>query len=250
MKKFHLTENYCLINFDATTCESIINVIQSKSFELVFEQFINKLKNDNDQILDDLNYLSSIELLNVYKLLLIYDFEEIVGLDKNYQYLVSIRETLYLFTEKLYDYWRKLERFGLMQASKQYEQETRTAEFIKTADDFNEKVLYLYRTISQKLLGKSYNVYRQLPAGVNANILYVQHRFSDNNKFTNLQNIGFVTNILTRPPFIFYTKSNTRNGYFEEISFNPLLSLDINRLHYLVFSSICWKIISFCLYSS
>ncbi len=235
MKKFHLTENYALINFDASLCDSEVTIIQSKSFEAVLVQYIKLLRKNKDIIMTELKGIRVQEILDTYKLLLIYDFESVYKKNHELHHLLKKRETLYHLTEKFYDYWRKLERFGLMASSKLYHQTAKTADFIHAADNFNAKILYLYRTISQNLLGHPYDVYRQLPAGVNANILYVPHRFSYNETYANLQNVGFITSVLTRPPFMIYSKSNTRSGLFQEIDHNPLKDLNINKLHYFAY---------------
>ncbi|MFA6781151.1 MAG: phosphoenolpyruvate carboxykinase, partial [Bacilli bacterium] len=91
------------------------------------------------------------------------------------------------------------------------------------------------RGVSTNLLGEQFHVYRQLPAGVNANLLYVHHRVPYNHEYDNLQNIAFISKIATRPPFIAYTKSNFRSGIFQEICENPLSKLVINKLHFLAF---------------
>ncbi|MDX9692322.1 MAG: hypothetical protein RBT45_07680, partial [Acholeplasmataceae bacterium] len=175
------------------------------------------------------------KILDAYKLLLVYDFDTVYKKNPSLHNLLNNRNELYLITEKLYDYWRKLERFGFMSSSKLYHISAKTPDLISVSDQFNAKVLYLYRKITENLLGTHFKVYRQLPAGVNANLLYVNHRFSYSETYANLQNIGFVTGILTRPPFMIYSKSNTRTGYFKEIKTNPLNDLSINKLHYFAF---------------
>lgn len=244
MKKFHLTQSYALINFDASNCDTETDIIQSKSFEMVLTQFIKKIYAEKHPIMKTLPPLQVEELLNIYKLLLIYDTDFIASAYKTSS-LILYKEALYQLTELFYDDWRKVKRFGMMQTSKQFHQDARASELVAKADHFNEKILSLYRTISQKLMGFNYNVYRQLPAGVNANLLYTQHRFSESKVYANLQNVGFITGILTRPPFIAYTKSNTRTGLFQEIFQNPIEKLHINKLHYLVFPLKVGKLLAF-----
>ena len=235
MKKFHLTDNYVLINFDAAICDSTIKIIQSKSFELVVTQFIRKLRSEKDIMIECFKGIRVQHIIDAYKLLLIYDFETVYKKNLSLQPLLKQRHEFYHLTEALYDFWRKRERFGFMVGSKVYQQSAKTADMINISDQFNAKVLYLYRTITQNLLGHPFKVFRQLPAGINANLLYVNHRFTYHHSYSNLQNIAFVTSILTRPPFMVYSKSNTRTGYFKEIEKNPLADLAINKLHYFAF---------------
>ncbi len=234
MKRFHLTNNYALINFDISKINTEVEIIQSGGFKRVLTAFVKQLYNTKHPLTLALPKINAQSILEVYKLLLIYEINELKGLKEahlinNYQVL------LYELTELLYDYWRNLERFGLIQLSKISHQHAKKLELITKSDSFNEKVLSLYRLVSQKLLGQNYSVYRQLPAGVNANLLYYNHTFSNNKDYECLQKIGFITGILTRPPFIINSKSNLREGLFKEIFQNPLKHLDINRLHYLCF---------------
>lgn len=235
MTNFHLGNTYTIINFDAFTCESEINIIESSPFSKVLTKFLNKLEEEQNSLLDLLPPLSVTSLLNLYKILLVYEVEDIRNINPLLATFMNHKTTFYELTEQFYDYWRKIERFGLIRASRYANEDNKKQELIKKSDLFNEKVLSLYRTITQKLLGHHYNVYRQLPAGVNANILYVNHEFSTKKELATLQKTAFITGILLRPPFIIYSKKNTREGYFEETFDNPLPHLNINRLHYVAF---------------
>ena len=235
MKKFHLTRNYAIINFDASICDSEVKIIQSKSFEAVLVQFVRMLRDKKDPIMLSLKGIRTSMMLDTYKILLIYDFETMKRKTDTLDSLLSKRDEFYRFTEMFYDYWRKLERFGIIQGNKQYVQGAKTHDLISVTDDFNERILYLYRTIAQNLLGHDFNVLRQLPAGINANLMLVPHRFSFSNEYLSLQNCSFITGLLTRPPFMIYSNSNTRKGLFREIDHNPLPEININKLHYFVY---------------
>lgn len=235
MKKFHLTDTYALVNFDAAICDSEVSVLQSKSFLMVLTQFIEKLRKSGDVLIESFKNVKPAMFLDAYKLLCVYDFEEVYHKNPSLHALLKKRDELYDFTEMLYDYWRSLQRFGLMASSNLYQQSAKTPDLITTIDSFNNVVLSLYRNVSMTLLGENFHVYRQLPAGVNANLLYVNHRFASGEEFACLQNTPFVSKIVTRPPFIAYTKSNTRTDLFREISENPLSRLVMEKNHFLAF---------------
>ncbi|MFA5421901.1 MAG: phosphoenolpyruvate carboxykinase [Bacilli bacterium] len=235
MKKFHLTDTYALINFDASLCDSEVSVLQSKSFANVLTQFINKLRADKDVTMESLDDIAIEQILDAYKLLYVFPFDEIYTNNPNLHHLLNKRDELYHFTEMFYDYWRSLQRFGLMASSHLYQQSAKVPDVITTIDHFNSMILSLYRGVSTNLQGEEFHVYRQLPAGVNANLLYVHHRVPYNRDYENLQNIPFISKIATRPPFIVYTKSNTRSDLFREISENPIPKLNINKMHFFAF---------------
>ncbi|NLB40313.1 MAG: phosphoenolpyruvate carboxykinase [Erysipelotrichaceae bacterium] len=235
MKKFHLTDTYALINFDASLCDSEVSVLQSKSFAHVLSQFVDKLRRDKDVTMESLKTVKLEHFLDAYKLLYVFPFNDIYKNNPSLHYLLKKRDEFYHFTEMLYDYWRSLQRFGLIASSHLYMQSAKAPDVITTIDHFNSLILSLYRGVSTNLLSQQFHVYRQLPAGVNANLLYVHHRVPYHAGYENLQNIAFISKIATRPPFIAYTKSNTRSGLFQEIGENPLSKLVINKLHFFAF---------------
>ncbi|MDY0277654.1 MAG: hypothetical protein RBQ97_06185 [Acholeplasma sp.] len=240
MKKFHLTDQYALINFDSSSFANEIELIKSKSFE----EILSKFYTHHIKINDDMHFFNDYKLiLNIYKLLLVYDLDTVFSMLQLQS--KSIFLELYHFTEKFYDYWRKLERYGLMQVNKSINIDSRKNDLLVQSDLLNSKILSLYRMITQKLLGTTFSVYRQLPAGVNASLLYMNHKYSSSEDYAKLQNVGFVTSIITRPPFIVYSKNNTRKGTFYETKQNPLNHININKLHYLAFPIKVGKLLAF-----
>ncbi len=235
MKKFHLTKTYAIINFDATLCDSEVNIISSKSFEAVLVQFVRKLRAEDSPIIEKLKGVKAQFIHDAYKLLLIWDYKDVMHKNPYLGNLLKQRDVFYHFTESFYDYWRKLERFGVISSQKAYAHTARTADMLQVSEQFTKRVLYLYRTITQHILGRDFLVFRQLPAGVNANITMVSHKFTQNETYVSLQNVGFITNILTNPPFLVYTDSNTRKGLFQPTLENPITHFNINKLHYLVY---------------
>ena len=153
--------------------------------------------------------------------------------------------SLYKFTEEFYNYYRRLERFGMLKGSKNHDPSLKVNDLINVGSNFNELIISLYRRLAEKLLGKSFNVYRQLPAGTNANMLYAIHTFSNDKEYSRLKNIPFVTKVLTNPPFIINSKSNTRTGLFREIENNPLKDLKINKKEFITFPIYVGPLLSF-----
>ena len=233
MKRFHVTNNYAIINFDAIEVNGQADILGTKGFENLLKNFINNLNETKNDLYNIVKDLKVIDLIDLYKLLLIYDTKDAFKNNGkiNYKYRLDI----YNFTEQLYDYWRKIARFGFVKASKTYDPSSRVDDLITQGDLFNSRVIKLYRIVSQKLLNESFNVFRQLPAGINASMLYIRHKFSSNLEYDNIQNIPFVTKIVTTTPFIVNSKSNTRKHLFDEIDYNPLSKLSINKSHYVAF---------------
>ncbi|TVP86412.1 MAG: phosphoenolpyruvate carboxykinase [Acholeplasmataceae bacterium] len=234
MKKFHLTDHYALINFDASACDSEVKIVSSKPFETVLTQFVKRLRKDKHPLMTVLKGIRTTMILDAYRHLLIWNYDDVLKRNPGLVVLLRQRDAFYRFTESFYDYWRRIERFGVMAGHKAHAGQ-KAPDLIQTSDAFNSRVLYLYRTITQNILGHDFQVYRQLPAGVNANLILVPHRWSYAEDYASLQGVGFITHALTRPPFLIYSKSNTRSGLFTEIKENPMRTLAINKLHYIAY---------------
>ncbi len=242
MKKFHLTDTYALINFEASTCDSATTIIASKGFNLVLTRFIRKMRKEKSPLMTELKGIRASLFLDAYKSLLIWDYESLLRKNGTLLPLLKKRKVFERFTEAFYDDWRNLRRYGFLYGNRSYALE---ASPVATADALNEHTLYLYRRISENIRGRPFQVYRQLPAGVNANMVLIFHRWTVSEAYKDIQHVGVAQNILTRPPFMIYTKANTRSGLFKEIGENPLASLSINRLHYVCFPIRIGAILSF-----
>lgn len=233
MKKINLAKNYTIINFDSLTCNSGSDILQSRSFFLIIGKYIKKLKQEKSILVKRFSYLTTADLVDFYKLLFVYSLDEAINIHKVFK--IDDVDFLYDFTEGLYDFWRKLERFGLVKASKNYSPSTKVNDLMYISNNFNDIVISLYREITQKLLKSTFNVYRQLPAGINSNLLYIRHNFTKNVEYSVIQNIPFVVKAVTSTPFIIKSRSNTRSGLFTEIKDNPISKLKIDKNKFIAF---------------
>ncbi len=244
MKKFHLTKRYAMINFGQLTCDTKTKIISSKQFSFVLGQYIRSLKEQDDIHISSFKKVKTSTFIEIYKLLILWDYDEI----KSYTHLKDVlvhRNELYKFTENFYNYWRKLERIGLITGNRRSSRGYLASTLINTTDDFNHQVLLLYRTISQKILGDDFLVYRQLPAGVNANLMVTPFSFTQNPVYNKLQGINFIQELLIRPPFMIYSNSNKRQGLFKEVKDNPMNHININKNHFVCYPTYIGKLLAF-----
>ncbi len=245
MRKFHLTDKYCIINFGTTVCDTKTKILSSKGFVYVLSQYLKVLKEKDDISIQLFKSVKTSTFVEIYKLLIIWDYEYIINHYKQLRPILKYRDELYRFTEDFYNYWRNLERIGIMNGDKRAERGYLAKSLINTADDFNYQVLLLYRAIAQNLLGDDFLVYRQLPAGINANLMLTPHKFSTSKAYENLQGIGFIQEILIRPPFMIYSKSNKRQGLFREVDQNPLDKININKNDFIAYPVYVGNLLAF-----
>ncbi len=235
MKRFYLKNRYAVINFSSLLCDSEIKIISSRAFEYVLAQFIREKRSSDDIIIEQMKGISPKMVVKAYKLLLLWSYEEVHQLHPDLSQLLNKRNEFYRFTESFYDYWRSLERYGFLLGDKHFTKGYKSRELIANSDQFNERILYLYRTIAEKIKKQSYLLYRQLPAGINATLMIYPHRFTRIESYEGLQGFHFIQQALIRPPFMIYSKANTRQGIFKETLVNPLKDMHLNKNDYVVY---------------
>lgn len=214
-----------VMNFSELFCRNEIEVLSSNCFKDIWKRYLRHVKKtENAAFLETLNLLKDPEkeYITLFKLLLEFSIGEIKVMNKNYKEVLNHSEVLYDIVENFYDYWRRLERYGVVY-SKNKSSSLDAVSFTQAMDEFTNVVLRTYRTISQKLLGKSFYIYRALPAGVNAGLLLAKNRWMNkDSKYSFLMNAQCIEQILIRPPFISYSNKNKRTGTYPEVYENPI----------------------------
>ncbi|MDL2292002.1 hypothetical protein LJC17_00205 [Acholeplasma sp. OttesenSCG-928-E16] len=187
------------------SCNSKKEILTSETFFLVLERFIKYYKKKkNFGNLED--YFMPLEIIGAY--LILTEGEHPITYNRLLTHYPNI---LIEFGEAFYDYWRKIQRYGVLSDDK---------DMISTSESFTSLILDLYRTVQEKLMQKRFSVYRQLPAGLNALISINHNDYSNSLNYPFTKGIPFVDRTLIRPPFLIQTKSNTRVDYFNETKTN------------------------------
>ena len=100
--------------------------------------------------------------------------------------------------------------------------------FIQASGLFNELVISLHRRIVETVMGYQHRVYRQAIAGANAGLMLSDINWNCPIEYYGLRSIPFITSVVFDPPFITYTKLNTRDVIFIEHDTNPLENIVLN----------------------
>lgn len=137
---------------------------------------------------------------------------------------------LYKTLEKIYDYWRNIKRYVLLDSS--ISSAVNEDDFLKLFDELNETFLKSYRTICRNLLGRDFSVYRQLPAYANAFVLLENNNLS---QYPVLNTAEVISRVVFKTPFVSYSASNKREGIFAEIKTNPLDGLELDNERWFMF---------------
>src|SRR5690606_15278231 len=219
MKDFYLDNQTFYIQFGRIPCDTESNILGSRPFFILLQRYLAHIKESGNRDFNWIIKLKPTGVLALFKDLLVWEYKEVVkahNLDSSEETRVS----LYTFVENFYDYWRKIERFGFFNRGRFDNNQSINQRLIDNSDTFSNLVLRLYRTISQKILNKTYNLLRQLPAGTQANLSIVTNSWVYDAPYTKLPEQRFVSSILIKPPLMIYSKSNTRTGMFKPVDQN------------------------------
>src|SRR5690554_523906 len=233
MKNYLLDDTSFILQFNRIPCNNESDILSSRPFQLVLRRYLSYVKGLENSDYKWIVKMKQKELISIYKALLVWPYEEVVLRVEALSHKLN-RYHFFLFTEDFYNYWRKLERYGFLSRTRFDNDKSMNKRIINTSEDFSNLVLNLYRTVSEKILDRSFHLIRQLPAGTQANLSLVSNPWTYNAPYTKLTDNKFVTGIVITPPLMIYSKANTRTGLFKPLDHNPLENININKNNYVV----------------
>ena len=228
--EYILNDKQVVMNFSENFCKNEIEVLNSDCFKDVLKRYIDHLyKTENQAFLPTLNIIprtkTSDVLVRLFKLIFSLSFKDIEALEDKggiIQKVLEKRYVLYDLVQDFYNYWRRIERYSIV-LSRVTKDGVEASSFIQAQTEFNDTVLSTYRTISEKLYGEKFSIYRQLPAGVNASLLLSKNEWmAKDSKYAFLAKSEAIEQIVIRPPFISYSAKNKRTGTYPEAKENPI----------------------------
>ena len=141
------------------------------------------------------------------------------------------KDGLLKIVEEFYNYWRNLERYSIIKQNEN-SRGVGVVNFVEINEKLKNMILQAYRRIEMSILGEWPKVYRQVPAAADASIMIRQFNKNYPEIYKDLNKIPFITQVMIETPYITYTKSNKRDGFFEEVYENPILNTNINYPHF------------------
>ena len=239
-----------MINFTLKYCDTSEKLLDSFGFRKVVEVFVKKLKKEEGLIYNF--YLDAFgtddqladAMVEVFKLLTVFDINEVLKVENKYSIFFEDRNLFIELIELLYGYWRKLERFTIVRNNRLGEG-LQSVRFIQANNNFNDLVLATYRRIEETVMGYQHRVYRQLIAGANAGLTLNDVNWNCPIEYRGLTTIPFIGSVVLQPPFISYTKRNTREGIFQEHFKNPLENIVLNEDDWFVYPAKVGDLLTF-----
>ena len=222
-------------------CRTPIELLGSAPFGAILRSFLQTLAARGSGLWERLESIGAVSmpapgagpeigrLVDLLTLLSARSLEEVASSQSSYAALESEAETLHELVEELYNYWRKMERYILL------EEEYRATNimttdyhnwFVDTVQSFEALVRETYRRIAFNISGELPKVYRQLPSGAGAGAL-IEHIPWDcpPGEYGMLREVPFIQLVVIEPPLIYYPRRNYRRGAIKPIRVNPLLHI-------------------------
>lgn len=245
IKPFFINETSSIINLTTNLCDTELKVLESEGFYKVLNRFFNSITNlSQDELTTVKKNSTEREVIELYKLLLIFSYDEVMEKYLNSYRVIDFRRELYIFSERLYDFWRRYERYGVIQKQSLSINQDNDS-LIEATEKFSKIVLRLYRIITQNLSGNNYQVYRQVAAGVNATLIVAMNKWNIPDDYRALEGINFLDTVIIRTPFMGYSKANTRSGLFKEIYVNPIQNIQLTPSHWICYPVMVGPLIAY-----
>ena len=251
-KEFSISNDKVLMNFSTRYCTNFESLLESEGFRRVLSVYLKKSEKKRTlsyrYLVKSLNTteISTLreDITKIFKWLTIIDVKEVIELNPRYSELLSNKEEFINVIEDFYLFWRRLERYTIIQNDK-ISQGLAAMNFTEANSAFEKLILKFYRKIEQNVLGRNPKVFRQITAGGNCSIMINKLLWPIPNGYEALEDINFIDCILLEPPFITYPKKNTRNGMFSEVYDNPLKYAHINKEHWFCYPAKVGELIAY-----
>ncbi|MDR1707618.1 phosphoenolpyruvate carboxykinase [Dysgonomonas sp.] len=241
LHEFTLSRGRVMINFTLKYCDTKQKLLNSYGFRRVVESFIKQVLKKDEVVIYDFyidHFTNEDDLVNsfieVLKLLTVFEVREVVAVDNKYSKFFEDKDLFIEVTELLFAYWKKLERYTIVRNNRLGEG-LQNVRFIQANDMFNELILSTGRRIQTTVNGHETRIFRQSVAGANAGLTLNDVSWNCPMEYKGLASIPFISTVVFQPPYISYTKRNTRDGIFQEHSQNPLENIVLNEDDWFVF---------------
>lgn len=251
LHEFTLSRGRAIINFTLKYCDTKQKLLNSFGFRRVIESFIKQVLKKDEVVIYDyyLGHFDSEEdlinsIIEVFKLLTVFNIEEVIAVDNKYSTFFKDKDLFIELTELLFAYWKRLERYTIVRNNRLGEG-LQNVRFIQANNMFNELILSTVNRIQATVNGRETRIYRQSTAGANAGLTLNNVNWNCPVEYRGLSAIPFISTVVFQPPYISYTKKNTRDGIFQEHQQNPIENIVLSEDDWFVFPAKVGSMLTF-----
>ena len=143
MNEFSQTNDNVIMNFSLKYCQTEAELLQSMGFQKVLKNYIRSLEKNERVLYLHFKEICGNEILDtflrLFKLLIVLSLDEIKDNNDVYRKIFDNRDELLEFIEGLYNYWRHMERYAVVQA-KEKTNGIQKVNFVEGTNNFNNLV--------------------------------------------------------------------------------------------------------------
>lgn len=231
MIRFAEENEQVILHTEGMICSTANELVESEVFERIIIMFYERLKAQQSPLLDNLtNDVRDMVLL--LRRLTDMPLESVAKtIADGERYLdAKPRADLHLFIEKLYDFWRKYDRFMVLHSEpgpSSFDKRPFRS-FNATIEHLEHLVRSTYRDICENISGDHPRIYRQVSAGCNVGLIAVYRDCKIPESYRDaLGEVPFIRQAWISPPMIIDPPMNKRTGQFLKIEENPLKGLKL-----------------------
>ena len=247
---YEITEDKTILRLKDRICESPEELIESDMFRGMLKKCIESLQVRDSNLLNifqdqQINSKNIRTLIETFKYLTKLDSTIVPNVVKESKVFLKDKETLYEFTEYLYNYWRSYDRFIICSSGTDRLDERPYRTFNNTVEKLMHLVRSAYRNIQENITGEHPQVYRQVHAGAEVATIAIPSDLVGikSDKYSKLNKVPTIRQILLYPPLIFNPPMNKRKGQFTKIEENPLDYVNVDNSEWLCFPAKIGKIV-------
>ncbi len=245
LKRFVQEDKQVIFHTEGMICSTPQQLFQSEELTKIIDLYIKKhvKKNSYLQSILHLPIFSNPDEMNISKLLQMltdHPLEEIARVLPGAVCLLDpkLRNSLHIFVEDLYNFWRTFDRFMILHSEPGASSFDRRPyrSFNATLGTLANLIRGVYRDICENITGDHPRIYRQVAAGCNVGLIAVPREchFPDNYGAM-LKDVPFIRQLLINPPMIINPPMNTRSGHFRRVEHNPLEGCSFNKDEWLCY---------------
>ena len=253
MKEFVLRNKELIIHTEGDICGNIQELTNSPIFERMVNVFMDHLKKHNSLLSDSLfppevEYFYRSKIITLLRILTTSSLEEVVKILPDYDFFLNKKDLLHEFIEKLYNFWRRYERYMICHSESGTDSHDQKPyrTFNMTVERLSHLVRAGYRDICENITGTHPRVYRQIDAGCQAGIIAVPKPWNvPSQNYSQLISIPFIRQLMIQPPLILDPPMNKRTGHFQRISQNLLSNITLDEKKWLCYPVQVGKLVIF-----
>ena len=251
LQEFTLSRGRAMMNFTMKYCDTKQKLLTSHGFKNVIESFVENVLVKDELVIYEY-YMKHFEreeelvdsMIEIFKLLTVFNIEDVLEVDNKYNVFLEDKDMLIEVLDLLYTYWKRLERYAIVRNARVGDglQDVR---FIQANEMLNDLILSICRKITETINGHPTRIFRQNTAGATAGLTLNDVTWKCPDEYKGLVSVPFISKVVIQPPFISYTKRNTRDGIFCEHAENPLENIVLNEDDWFVFPAKVGNMLTF-----